>query len=78
MVSPLLAYATVPRSIAQVVVVPDDVAAIAVEVHAMSAELDLVITAGGVGPTPDDVTMAGKIGNLPLCGQTFSTVLWAS
>lgn len=43
----------------RVVVVPDDVAAIAVEVHAMSAELDLVITAGGVGPTPDDVTMAG-------------------
>lgn len=29
----------------------------------MSAELDLVITAGGVGPTPDDVTIAGKLGH---------------
>ena len=40
-------------------IVADDVAAIAAEVHAMSVESDLVITAGGVGPTPDDVTMEG-------------------
>lgn len=37
----------------------DDVAAIAAEAHALSEAFELVITAGGVGPTPDDVTMAG-------------------
>lgn len=36
---------------------PDDVAAIAAEVAAMSESLDVVITSGGVGPTLDDVTM---------------------
>ena len=41
--------------------VQDYVATIASEVHAMSEEMDLVITAGGVGPTPDDVTMAGTL-----------------
>ncbi len=43
----------------QVVVVPDDVAAIASEVSSMSQELEVVITSGGVGPTLDDVTMEG-------------------
>ena len=43
----------------QVVIVSDDVAAIAAEAHALSEAFELVITAGGVGPTPDDVTMAG-------------------
>ncbi len=32
----------------------------------MSVESDLVITAGGVGPTPDDVTMEGAA---PPAGQ---------
>ncbi|KAL4424331.1 hypothetical protein ABPG75_001632 [Micractinium tetrahymenae] len=41
-----------------VVVVGDDVAAICREVRALSAEHDIVITAGGLGPTLDDVTMA--------------------
>ena len=41
----------------QVVLVPDDVAAIAAEVAAMSCEVEVVITSGGVGPTLDDVTM---------------------
>ena len=27
--------------------------------HALSPAFELVITAGGLGPTPDDVTMAG-------------------
>ena len=43
----------------QVAVVPDEKAAIAAEVSAASAACELVITAGGVGPTLDDVTMAG-------------------
>lgn len=45
--------------VARVVAVPDDVAAIAKEVAAMAGALDAVVTSGGVGPTLDDVTMAG-------------------
>lgn len=40
-------------------VIPDDEADIAATVRAMSDRFDLVITSGGVGPTHDDVTMAG-------------------
>jgi molybdenum cofactor synthesis domain-containing protein len=43
----------------RIVVVPDVVAAIADEVRVASASFDLVLTTGGVGPTHDDVTMAG-------------------
>lgn len=43
----------------QVVVIGDDVDVIADEVGRMSAACELVITSGGVGPTLDDVTMAG-------------------
>lgn len=43
----------------KVVVIADEVAAIATAVHDLSLEMDLVITAGGVGPTPDDVTLKG-------------------
>jgi molybdenum cofactor synthesis domain-containing protein len=43
----------------RIAVVPDVVTAIAAEVRAASAAHDLVITTGGVGPTHDDVTMAG-------------------
>jgi FAD synthetase len=43
----------------QVSIVPDQVAAIAAEVAALSAAHDVVITTGGVGPTLDDVTMQG-------------------
>ena len=39
--------------------VPDEVAAIAAEVRAASDAFEIVITSGGVGPTLDDVTMAG-------------------
>lgn len=41
------------------VVVPDEVAAIAAEVRIASDAFEIVITSGGVGPTLDDVTMAG-------------------
>lgn len=43
----------------QVVIVPDEVDAISAEVRAASEAFEIVITAGGVGPTRDDVTMAG-------------------
>lgn len=43
----------------RIAVVPDDVDAIAEEVSACSRAYDFVFTAGGVGPTHDDVTMQG-------------------
>jgi molybdopterin-biosynthesis enzyme MoeA-like protein len=43
----------------QVLAIPDDVHLIAAEVSAASSAHDVVITCGGVGPTLDDVTMAG-------------------
>ena len=33
--------------------------AISSEVRALSEAYDVVVTSGGLGPTPDDVTMAG-------------------
>lgn len=43
----------------EVVFVEDDIAAIAEAVARVSARSDAVITSGGVGPTHDDVTVAG-------------------
>ena len=36
----------------------------ATQVRALSPAFELVITAGGLGPTPDDVTMAGIAASL--------------
>jgi molybdopterin-biosynthesis enzyme MoeA-like protein len=40
-------------------VVPDDVVAIAKGVKALSDEFEVVLSAGGIGPTVDDITVAG-------------------
>jgi len=41
----------------RVVMIPDDVEAIAAEVALLSRQYDVVFTSGGVGPTHDDVTI---------------------
>ncbi len=46
-------------SVERVVVVPDDVAAVADEVRRLSDAYDAVVVTGGLGPTPDDVTAEG-------------------
>jgi len=43
----------------RIVTVPDEIAQIGVAVREFSASFDWVFTSGGVGPTHDDVTMAG-------------------
>ncbi|GBF98909.1 FAD synthase [Raphidocelis subcapitata] len=43
--------------VSKVVMVPDEVAAIAQEVALLAGEVDVVLTSGGVGPTLDDVTV---------------------
>lgn len=43
----------------RVVFVGDDATTISEEVHSLSASHAAVFTAGGVGPTVDDVTMEG-------------------
>ncbi len=43
----------------RVLVIPDEVELIGREIAAFSREFDFVFTTGGVGPTHDDVTMAG-------------------
>lgn len=44
---------------AQISVVPDDVDTISEEVKRFSPLFDFVLTAGGVGPTHDDMTVEG-------------------
>jgi len=46
-------------SLRRMVVVPDEVDLIAAEVRAMRQAVDVLFTSGGVGPTHDDVTIAG-------------------
>jgi molybdenum cofactor synthesis domain-containing protein len=46
-------------SLRRTVVIPDEIDVIADEVRAMRTAVDVVFTSGGVGPTHDDVTIAG-------------------
>ena len=43
----------------RIVTIPDDVEEVAAAVRELSARFDHVFTSGGVGPTHDDVTLAG-------------------
>jgi molybdenum cofactor synthesis domain-containing protein len=43
----------------RIVVIPDDIDDIAATVPELAGRFDLVFTSGGVGPTHDDLTMAG-------------------
>ena len=56
---------------------PDEVAAISAEVHAASEAFEVVVTSGGLGPTPDDVTMAAvaKALNYPLTRSAVTQLL---
>lgn len=46
-------------SLRRIAVIPDEVDVIAAEVRAMQPAVDVLFTSGGVGPTHDDVTIAG-------------------
>lgn len=46
-------------SLERVVVIPDEIDKIALDVLELSARYDVVFTSGGVGPTHDDITMDG-------------------
>src|SRR5215471_3219833 len=46
-------------SLRRILVIPDEVDAIAEAVHAYQPVYDVLFTSGGVGPTHDDVTMEG-------------------
>ena len=43
----------------QITIIPDDIEAIANEVSSFSSKYTHVITAGGIGPTHDDLTFQG-------------------
>jgi molybdenum cofactor synthesis domain-containing protein len=49
----------VGATLARIVVIPDELGAIAEEVRYCSERFDAVVTSGGVGPTHDDMTIEG-------------------
>jgi molybdenum cofactor synthesis domain-containing protein len=53
------AFRALGVDVRRIVVVPDEESDIAEEVSSCSRRYDWVVTTGGVGPTHDDVTMAG-------------------
>lgn len=59
--SPFLAkqLRAVGVSLERILVIPDEIEVIAAAVREYSATYDLVFTSGGVGPTHDDLTIAG-------------------
>jgi molybdenum cofactor synthesis domain-containing protein len=50
---------TIGVSLKRIAVVPDELDAIAEEVRYCAQRFEIVITSGGVGPTHDDITIAG-------------------
>lgn len=50
---------TLGVALRHIVIIPDDVEAIAAAVRQCAVEFDYVFTSGGVGPTHDDVTIEG-------------------
>jgi molybdenum cofactor synthesis domain-containing protein len=46
-------------SLARVLIIPDEIDTIADAVRSMAPQVDVLFTSGGVGPTHDDVTIAG-------------------
>jgi molybdopterin-biosynthesis enzyme MoeA-like protein len=54
----VLPHPAATTSHTQVVMVRDDVAQICASLRELSASHDIVLSAGGLGPTLDDVTMA--------------------
>lgn len=50
---------TLGLALRRIAVVPDEVDVIAAEVRAMQPAVDVLFTSGGVGPTHDNVTIAG-------------------
>jgi molybdenum cofactor synthesis domain-containing protein len=51
-------------TVKRILVVPDEIDAIAAAVRTYHSEFDLVFTSGGVGPTHDDITIAGVAAGL--------------
>ena len=64
--------------VVQVVIVSDEAASISAEVRAASDACEIVITAGGVGPTLDDVTLAGVADALGKPLVRYCTPAWTA
>lgn len=52
-------FAQLGVTVKRIAIIPDDIDDIAATVHAFAQRFDIVVTSGGVGPTHDDLTMAG-------------------